>query len=158
EAKRGQPAWIFLKLNSLVDEELIAALYRASQGGVQIRCIVRGICSLIPGVPQLSEQIQIISIIDRYLEHSRVYAFGHGGKTKLYLSSADWMARNMDHRVELAFPLESPLLQQEMLDLMEIQWSDCTQSRYLNGPQANHRRVPQVDSPQVDSPKGLGNP
>jgi polyphosphate kinase len=64
----------------------------------------------------------------------------------------------MDHRVELAFPLESPLLQQEMLDLMEIQWSDCTQSRYLNGPQANHRRVPQVDSPQVDSPKGLGNP
>ena len=158
EAKRGQPAWIFLKLNSLVDEALIAALYRASQGGVQVRCIVRGICSLIPGVPQLSEHIQVISIIDRYLEHSRVYAFGHGGKTKLYLSSADWMARNMDHRVELAFPLESPLLQQEMLDLMEIQWSDCTQSRYLNGPQANHRRVPQVDSPQVDSPKGLGNP
>ncbi|MFM7701550.1 MAG: RNA degradosome polyphosphate kinase, partial [Bacteroidota bacterium] len=112
----------------------------------------------IPGVPQLSEHIQVISIIDRYLEHSRVYAFGHGGKTKLYLSSADWMARNMDHRVELAFPLESPLLQQEMLDLMEIQWSDCTQSCYLNGPQANHRRVPQVDSPQVDSPKGLGNP
>ncbi|MFM7913600.1 MAG: polyphosphate kinase 1, partial [Bacteroidota bacterium] len=147
EAKRGQPAWIFLKLNSLVDEALIAALYRASQGGVQVRCIVRGICSLIPGVPQLSEHIQVISIIDRYLEHSRIYAFGHGGKTRLYLSSADWMARNMDHRVELAFPLESPMIQQEMLDLMEIQWSDCTQSRYLNGPQANHRRVPQVDSP-----------
>ncbi|MFM7288890.1 MAG: RNA degradosome polyphosphate kinase, partial [Bacteroidota bacterium] len=77
----------------------------------------------------------------------------HGGKTKLYLSSADWMARNMVHRVELAFPLDNPSLQQEMLDLMEIQWSDCTQSRYLNGPQANHRRVPQVDSTQ-----GLGNP
>jgi polyphosphate kinase len=151
EAKRGQPAWIFLKLNSLVDEALIAALYRASQVGVQIRCIVRGICSLIPGVPRLSEHIQVISIIDRYLEHSRVYAFAHGGNTKLYLSSADWMGRNMDHRVEMAFPLESPLLQQEMLTLMEIQWSDRSQSRYLNGPQANSRRGPEQDSTQGPS-------
>ena len=152
EAKQGQPAWIFLKINSLVDEALIAALYRASQAGVKIRCIVRGICSLIPGIPHLSDNIQTISIIDRYLEHSRVYAFAHGGDTKVYLSSADWMARNMDHRVELAFPLESSLLQQEMLTLMEIQWSDHTQSRYLNGPQANRRRVPEEDSPQ-----GLNN-
>jgi polyphosphate kinase len=145
QASKGQSAWIFLKLNSLVDEGLIAGLYRASQAGVQIRCIVRGICSLVPGIPQLSENIQMISIIDRYLEHSRVYAFGHGNNTLIYLSSADWMARNMDHRVELAFPLESPLLRKEMLDLMEIQWSDYAQSRYLNGPMANQMRKGPAD-------------
>jgi polyphosphate kinase len=145
QASKGQSAWIFLKLNSLVDEGLIAGLYRASQAGVQIRCIVRGICSLVPGIPQLSENIQMISIIDRYLEHSRVYAFGHGNNTLIYLSSADWMARNMDHRVELAFPLESPLLGKEMLDLMEIQWSDYAQSRYLNGPMANQMRKGSAD-------------
>lgn len=152
QARQGRPAWIFLKLNSLVDEALIAGLYRASQAGVQIRCIVRGICSLIPGVPQLSENIHLISIIDRYLEHSRVYAFGHGNSTMVYLSSADWMARNMDHRVELAFPIESPLLQKELLDLMEIQWNDNVQSRHLNGPQANQMRRSTGDPDKVDGP------
>lgn len=152
-AKQGQPAWIFLKLNSLVDEALIAGLYRASQAGVRIRCIVRGICSLVPGVPHLSDHIQVISIIDRYLEHSRVYAFGHGGETKIYLSSADWMGRNMDHRVELAFPLEDHVLQKEMLDLMEIQWNDHVQARYLNGPNANQRRIiPSSQAKSIKSP------
>ena len=87
------------------------------------------------------------------MEHSRVYAFGHGGETKIYLSSADWMGRNMDHRVELAFPLEDHVLQNEMLDLMEIQWNDHVQARYLNGPNANQRRIiPSSQAKSIKSP------
>jgi len=136
-ARKGMVAWIFIKLNSLVDESLIAALYKASQAGVRIRGMVRGVCSLIPGIPALSDRIEIRSIIDRYLEHSRVYAFGHGGAPKVFLSSADWMGRNMDHRVELAFPLLDPANQQEMMNLMELQWQDTVKARYLNGERAN---------------------
>ena len=136
-AKEGKQAWIFVKLNSLVDEALIAALYRASQAGVEVRCLVRGICALVPGVPGLSQHIRVVSIIDRYLEHARVYAFCHGSKPLVYLSSADWMARNMDYRVELAFPLLDRRLQQEVLDLLEIQWNDRSKARWLNGGDAN---------------------
>jgi polyphosphate kinase len=139
KAKQGQAAWILIKLNSLVDEALIAALYRASQAGVEVRCLVRGICSLIPGIPGLSENIRVVSIVDRYLEHARVYAFCHGSKPLVYLSSADWMARNMDHRVELAFPIMDSRLQREVLDLLEIQWRDRVKARWLNGPHANQR-------------------
>ncbi|MFZ9968367.1 MAG: polyphosphate kinase 1 [Bacteroidia bacterium] len=139
QAKKGHPAWILIKLNSLVDEALIAALYRASQAGVEVRCLVRGICGLIPGIPGLSENIRVVSIVDRYLEHSRVYAFCHGSKPLVYLSSADWMARNMDHRVELAFPILDSRLQREVLDLLEIQWKDRVKARWLNGPHANQR-------------------
>ncbi|MGA1331358.1 MAG: polyphosphate kinase 1, partial [Bacteroidia bacterium] len=131
--------WILIKLNSLVDEALIAALYRASQAGVEVRCLVRGVCGLIPGIPGLSENIRVVSIVDRYLEHSRVYAFCHGSKPLVYLSSADWMARNMDHRVELAFPILDSRLQREVLDLLEIQWKDRVKARWLNGPHANQQ-------------------
>jgi polyphosphate kinase len=136
-AKEGKRAWIFVKLNSLVDEALIAALYRASQAGVEVRCLVRGICALVPGIPGLSENIRVVSIIDRYLEHARIYAFCHSSKPLVYLSSADWMARNMDYRVELAFPLLDRRLQQEVLDLLEIQWKDRSKARWLNGADAN---------------------
>src|SRR5262249_32974591 len=105
-AESGQPAEIVAKMNSLIDREIIDALYAASQRGVNIRLNVRGICALRPGVPELSDNIEVISIVDRFLEHSRIYYFLNGGDEELFLASADWMTRNLDKRVELMFPIE----------------------------------------------------
>ncbi len=106
-AEAGQPAEIVAKMNSLVDVEIINALYAASRAGVRIRLNVRGICTLTPGLPGLSEQIEVVSIVDRFLEHSRIFYFLNGGDEEVYLSSADWMTRNLDRRIELMFPVES---------------------------------------------------
>ena len=105
-AVAGQPAEIIAKMNSLIDEEIIARLYEASQAGVRIRLNVRGICALRPGVPGVSDNIEVVSIVDRFLEHSRIYYFLNGGDEEVYLASADWMTRNLDKRVELMFPIE----------------------------------------------------
>src|SRR4029434_2001455 len=94
------------KMNSLIDEEIIAALYAAAMDGVKIRLNVRGICALRPGVPSLSENIDVVSVVDRFLEHSRIYSFLNGGDDDVYLASADWMTRNLDRRVRLMFPVE----------------------------------------------------
>jgi polyphosphate kinase len=118
-ALAGRPARIIVKLNSLVDETLITALYEASCAGVKIDLIVRGICCLRPQVPGVSENIRVISIVGRFLEHSRIYSFANGGTPEVYLGSADWMPRNLYRRVEVAFPLEDTRLrdfvQNEML-------------------------------------------
>jgi len=105
QAQKGKPAKIFLKMNSLQDKSMIDLLYYASQQGVKIRMIIRGICSLVPGIPGVSDNIEGISIVDRYLEHARVFIFHNRGDEKIYLSSADWMERNLSHRVETAFPI-----------------------------------------------------
>ncbi len=105
-ARSGQPARIFAKVNALVDPEVINALYVASQAGVKIDLVVRGACSLIPGVSGMSDKIRVVSIVDRFLEHSRIYFFGNA--KCLYLSSADWMPRNFFSRLELAFPVLDP--------------------------------------------------
>jgi polyphosphate kinase len=139
-AKHGHKAGIVLKMNSLVDEEMIAKLYEASNHGVPIRVIVRGICALIPGVPGMSENIEAISIVDRYLEHSRIFIFSNDGDPLYYISSADWMARNLDSRIEISCPIADPRLQQELLDILEIQWSDNVKSRVLEAPQSNTYR------------------
>jgi polyphosphate kinase len=139
-AKHGHKAGIVLKMNSLVDEEMIAKLYEASNNGVPIRVIVRGICALIPGVPGMSENIEAISIVDRYLEHSRIFIFSNDGDPLYYISSADWMARNLDSRIEISCPIADPRLQQELLDILEIQWSDNVKSRVLEAPQSNTYR------------------
>ena len=102
------PARIIAKMNSLVDPDLIDELYRANAAGVQIDLIIRGICCLRPGVPGLSERIRAVSIIDRYLEHARVFYFQNGSEPDYLLASADWMPRNLDHRVEVAFPVIEP--------------------------------------------------
>jgi polyphosphate kinase len=136
-AKENKESWIFLKLNSLTDPEMIRKLYEASQAGVKIRLIVRSICSLVPGVKGLSENIEAISIVDKYLEHARVFIFSHGGENKFYLSSADWMQRNIDFRSEVAVPVYDRKLQQELKDILEIQWSDNTKARILNLTQDN---------------------
>ncbi len=105
----GQKARILAKLNSLVDPEIIEALYRASNAGVEIKLNIRGVCCLRPGVPKLSEHISVVSIIDRFLEHSRILYFHHGGDRRVFISSADWMPRNLDRRVELLVPVEDPV-------------------------------------------------
>ncbi len=127
-AAKGKEAWIFLKLNHLVDAPMIKQLYRASQAGVKIRLIVRGMFTLEPGVPGVSENIEAIRLVDRYLEHARVLFFAHGGHEKCYISSADWMPRNLDRRVEVACPVQDESLKQELRDILELQWRDNTKS------------------------------
>jgi len=114
-AREGRPARIVAKFNSLLDEEIVKALYRASQAGVEIDLIVRGICSLRPGVRGLSDRIRVRSIVGRFLEHSRIYYFENGGEPEVYLGSADWMPRNLHERVEVLFPLKSPLLRDRVV-------------------------------------------
>jgi polyphosphate kinase len=112
----GKPARIIVKLNALVDPEIIEKLYEASCAGVKIDMIIRGICCLRPGVPGLSENIRVVSIVGRFLEHSRIYYFENAGDSVVYLSSADWMPRNLVRRVEVAFPIEDPSLRHEIID------------------------------------------
>lgn len=130
-AKVGKEAWIHAKLNSLVDQEIIERLYMASAAGVKIRLIVRGICCLKAGVTGLSENIEVKSIIGRYLEHSRVYIFANDGKREIYLSSADWMPRNLDRRVELLFPVEDDECGRRVEEIMELQFADTERSHIL---------------------------
>jgi polyphosphate kinase len=118
-------------MNSLVDHEMIQELYQASGEGVAIRLIVRGICCLRPGVPGLSENIRVVSIIDRYLEHARVYRFENGGDPELYLASADWMPRNLNGRIEVAFPLLDPDVRKRVERSLELQLSDTVKARLL---------------------------
>jgi polyphosphate kinase len=134
ETKRsGQeyPGKIMVKINALVDPEIIDALYRASQAGVKVLLNVRGICALVPGVPGLSENIRVISIIDRYLEHSRLFYFANGGAEEVYLSSADWMPRNLDRRIELMFPVLQDDMRVRLRDTLELYFQDNCQARVL---------------------------
>ncbi|MDB5062339.1 MAG: polyphosphate kinase 1 [Mucilaginibacter sp.] len=128
-AKAGKDAYMILKMNSLADEELIAKLYQASNTGVKIKMIIRGMCCLIPGVKGYSENIEVISIVDKYLEHARVHIYGNGGKELMYLTSADFMTRNIDNRVEVGFPVHDEDLRKEIRDIINIQLNDNTKAR-----------------------------
>src|SRR5262245_6616849 len=130
-AHAGKEARLIAKVNSLVDPTLIDELYAAGQAGVHIDLLVRGICCLRPGVPGLSERIRVLSIIDRYLEHARIYYFHNAGDPEYWLSSADWMPRNLDRRVEGAFPVLAPSLQAVLQEILEVQLADTVKARLL---------------------------
>jgi polyphosphate kinase len=130
-ARAGKSARLILKMNSLVDTTLIDALYEASSAGVDISLIIRGICCLKPGVAGLSERIRVVSIIDRFLEHARVFYFENGGEAEYFLASADWMPRNLDHRVEIAFPILTPKLQAFVREVLDIQLADNVKSHEI---------------------------
>ncbi len=129
--KGGQPAWIEMKMNSLSDSAMIAKLYEASNAGVQIKLIVRGICCLNVGIPELSEHIEVHSIVGRFLEHSRIYGFANAGDPQVYLSSADLMTRNLNRRVELLFPILKDDLRQRVFDIFSTLWHDNVKTRVL---------------------------
>jgi len=145
-AKQGHDAWLFLKMNSLTDPEMIKKLYEASAAGVKIRLIIRSICSLVPGINSLSENIEAISIVDKYLEHARVFVFSNNGTPKVYLSSADWMTRNLDHRSEVGVPVYDESLKKQLIDMLEIQWNDNTKARSINVFQNNPYHFSKVKS------------
>ena len=142
EAQRStpeQPGRIAAKMNSLVDEDIIEALYEASRAGVRVRLNVRGTCRLVPGVPGRSDTIEVVSIVDRFLEHSRIFCFRNGGDDEVYLSSADWMPRNLDRRVETMFPIEDAKLAREILDTMKLYFRDNVRS-WLLKPDGSYER------------------
>ncbi|SES81171.1 polyphosphate kinase 1 [Hymenobacter actinosclerus] len=128
-ARKGQEAYIILKLNALQDERMIGKLYEASEAGVRVELLVRGISCVLPGLHGQSTNIQQRGIVDRFLEHARMYVFGNGGEEKLYVASADWMNRNLDRRVEVAFPILAPELRAELRDLLDLQRQDSVKSR-----------------------------
>ena len=136
-AKAGQPSGITLKINNLVDRDLINRLYAAGQAGVPIQMIIRGMCALRPGVPGLSDNIRVISIIDRFLEHPRVMVFHNKGNPQLYISSADWMSRNIDGRIEVGTPIYDERLKQRILDILELQLGDTCKARVIDADQKN---------------------
>ena len=145
-AKSGKNAYIILKMNSLTDEDIISKLYDANNAGVKINLIIRGMCCLVPGIPGYSENIEVISIVDRFLEHARVWIFGNGGDEKVFISSADLMPRNLDHRVEVGFPILDPGVKEEIRDIINIQLRDNSKAREINQHNNNRYRKTKAKS------------
>lgn len=144
-ANQHKEAYIILKLNNLVDIEMIKKLYEASNQGVKIKLIIRGICSLVPGVKGMSENIEAISVVDKFLEHSRLFIFCNNGNEKYFLSSADWMTRNLDHRSEVAVPIYDENIQSHLREIIDTLWSDNMKARILGIKQNNEYRVLKSD-------------
>lgn len=140
-AKTYNNGFIRLKMNSISSYVMVDKLYEASKAGVKIQMIVRGICCLIPGVEGQSENIEVISIVDKFLEHSRLYIFGNNSNPKVYISSADWMTRNIDNRVEVTCPIYDDEIKQEIIDHFDISWNDNLKARIINASQNNNYKV-----------------
>jgi len=136
-AQAGKEAHIILKMNSLEDKKMIKLLYEASNKGVKIRLLVRGICTLVPGIKGQSKNIKVTSILDRFLEHGRVYIFGNGGEEKMYIGSADWMTRNLTHRIEVATPILDPDHFKTIRDVIDIELADTVKARVIDADQKN---------------------
>jgi polyphosphate kinase len=144
--KAGRAARLIFKVNAIEDPDMIHLLYQAAQAGVKIDLLARGICCLRPGVPGVSENIQVISIVGRFLEHSRIYYFQNGGAAEIYLGSADLMHRNLSHRVEIIFPVETPPLVQRLKEILDVYLSDQAKARYLQA-DGSYTRRPNRDAP-----------
>jgi polyphosphate kinase len=141
-SKEGKEAFIYLKLNNLLDDDFIKKLYEASNAGVKIKLIARSVCSLIPGIKGLSENIEAISIVDRFLEHSRLFIFANAGKELYFISSADWMSRNLDYRIEVACPVYDSQVQKEINDFFSMQMKGNVKARLINGDRNNtHSKI-----------------
>ncbi len=138
-------------MNSLVDADVIEALYKASQAGVPITLLVRGVCCLRPGMPRVSETIEVHALIDRFLEHGRAFHFTNGGADEVYISSADWMPRNFHRRVEALIPIEDPTLRTRLLEILEIQVSDSAKSWLLTSSGKYERVQPKAGQPALRS-------
>jgi polyphosphate kinase len=136
-AAAGRPAGVTLKMNALEDPKIIARLYDASVAGVPIDLVVRGICRLLPGVPDQSETVRARSILDRYLEHARIYRFHHDGEDRMYIASADWMTRNLSHRVEVAIPVYDAEIRRQLERSLELQLADNTKARIIDAGGSN---------------------
>jgi len=154
-AKQGQKAHIRAKFNSLADKEMIDLLYKASKAGVKIDLLVRGICCLHPGIKGLSENIRVISIIDRFLEHSRIFWFHHGGTPRAFISSADWMTRNLDKRVELMTPIDEPDLLATLEEILTTGFNDTVKARELKADGGYHRVTPKKSAKPIRSQEVL---
>jgi polyphosphate kinase len=154
-ARRGRPAHLIAKMNGLVDRQVIEELYAASTAGVRIQLIVRGICCLRPGVPGLSENISVVSIIDRNLEHARIFFFENAGEPEYLLASGDWMPRNFDRRVEIAFPVLDPELQEHVREILDLQLADNVKARRILPDGSSQRVVPAEGAPPLRSQERL---
>ena len=150
-AKRGKEARLIFKMNALIDAPFIRQLYQASQAGVQIDLLVRGVCGIRPGIPNLSERIRVTSIVGRFLEHTRIYYFHNGGNSDIYLGSADMMPRNLDRRIETLFPLEDFALKQHLVEILEISLADNMNARLLLSDGSYSRVLAEKDHPVRDS-------
>jgi polyphosphate kinase len=155
--ERGEPARIALKMNALVDRECIKALYRASIAGVQVDLNIRGICRLRPGIEGLSENIRVVSIVGRFLEHARIFAFERNGSTRVYIGSADLMPRNLDNRVELVAPVDDPVLRDDLLDTLERCLADDTNAWELGQDGRWTRRTPGAEPRNAQRELMLGH-
>jgi polyphosphate kinase len=139
-ARKGKDACIKIKMNSLTSYDMVDLLYEASNAGVRIQLIIRGICCLIPGIPGMSENIEAISIVDKFLEHPRIFIFGNDGDPKVFISSADWMTRNLDYRVEVGCPIYDEAIKKELIETFEISWRDNVKARVFDTEQTNGYR------------------
>ncbi len=151
EARSGHDVWIFLKMNSLSDKTLIDKLVEASKNGVKIEMFVRGICCMKAGIKGQTENISVKSIVGRYLEHSRIYIFGTGARQKIYISSADFMTRNTERRVEVATPIFSPSAKEKILKIVQTLRADNVKARVQMPSGEYRRRLPKDGEPKVDS-------
>ena len=151
-ARAGKPGRIIAKLNGVLEPAVVKALYKASQAGVKINLVCRGICSLRPGLPGVSDNIRVVSIVDRFLEHSRLFYFENGGQPEVFTGSADWMDRNLSRRVEVVFPVEQPDLKARLVDeILKTVLADNVKARELL-PDGSYRRVvPAEGEPRVRS-------
>jgi polyphosphate kinase len=149
--QNGFPGRIVAKMNALVDPQIIATLYEASRAGVQIDLIVRGVCCLRPGIKEISENIRVISIIGRFLEHSRIYYFHNRGEEEIYIGSADWMPRNLDRRVEAITPVEDSGIAKDLQEVLGIMLADNRMAWDLQPDGRYIQRQPAADCPQASS-------
>jgi polyphosphate kinase len=153
--KRRKSGGMIVKLNSLVDQELTEKLYAAAKAGVDVKLVIRGICCAYPDQKVFKGHMRAISIIDEYLEHARVFIFENDGKPQVFISSADWMVRNLDHRIEVACPIYDLDIQQELKDIMNIQLAENVKARKLDNEQKNSYVTPEADEAEVRSQQAI---